>query len=91
MQFYNPFKAHIVKRGDMYAVRRYNFILFQWEYLDRKHNLSCWWLNVVGSRNSAIAFCFLGDKELAVKRLIAYREGEHDPEETKEYRIKEKD
>lgn len=38
MKLYNPFKPHIVKRGDQYAIRKWSN---GWGYLDIKRDL--WW------------------------------------------------
>ena len=42
MKFFNPFKPHIVKQGDVYYVRKFTLMaffcgLFSWGYLDNLH------------------------------------------------------
>ena len=45
MKIYNPFKPHIIKKGEFYKVRRLHPI-FGWEYLGTDFNVLSWWGNM---------------------------------------------
>lgn len=86
MQFYNPFRAHVIENNGLYYVRRLTIKLFSWEYLDRTHNDGLWWMNTVDYKTK---WCSLTSDAAAFARLRAYREGQHKPAKIKERRIKE--
>ena len=65
MKFYNPFKPHIVKRGDQYAIRKWEGA---WDYLDIKRDL--WWY----LKEYVESYATTKDLSIVTERLQVYNE-----------------
>jgi hypothetical protein len=65
MTLYNPFKPHIVKYNNGYAIRKLD--VFIWTYLDNKEKY--WWY----SNEYICEYCVFKSIELVRLRMIEYR------------------